>query len=124
MPDFTKIIGRAKYDTLRKFWQTKDATLVILRHAGPGRRGYDATVDVLSWWNLTKDNQLQIAESETVTRQILSEADTFGIFIPGICDPANIWKLQNIDEPRVAPSRANMRKWLFFIVPTGELLER
>lgn len=124
MPDLTSVIGHAAYDTLRKFWHGSEATLVILNHARPGRRGYDAVVDVLTGWHLTKDNELKIVESETVTREILSAADTFGIYIPKISDPAKIWKLQSIDDARVAPTLANMRKWLFFLVPTGEVLER
>jgi hypothetical protein len=121
MPDFTAPLSKG-LDAKRKVFHGTTATLSLLDHARPNRRGYDVLVDVESGWHLTKDNELHIAESATVTREKLDKATAFGIYIPIISDPAKVWAIT--DDGRKAPTYPAKRIWVFIVSPTQEPFDR
>jgi hypothetical protein len=128
MLNLTPVIARAKLDTLRKLFHGEAATLCLLDHARPNRRGYDVLIDVLGGWHLHSGKDigealvLEIAETETVTRALLDKAVAFGIYVPSISDPAKVWAI--VEDGRKAPTYPAKRIWVFVVSSTDEPLER
>jgi hypothetical protein len=117
MLNLTPVIARGKLDTLRKLFHGTDATLSLLKYARPGFKGYDILKAVPSGWHYSGGKEidepiiLEIAESETVTAELLNEATMFGI-------NGNVWIM--VEGGRQAPTYPAKRIWKFSIKPSGE----
>lgn len=128
MPDFTLPLSKG-LDARRRVFHGTTATLALLDFARPDRRGYDVLIDVPDGWHLHSGKDigelmvLEIAETETVTRELLDKAVAFGIYIPGISDPLKAWVMEG-DESRKAPTSAAKRVWIFTVSPTQEVVNR
>lgn len=124
MPDFTRALA-AGLNARRRVFHGETATLALLDHARPNRRGYDVLVNVPDDWHLHSGKDigelmvLEIAETATVTREKLNKAVAFKIFIPGISDPAKVWIMEG-DDPRKAPTYPAKKIWVFTVKPSGE----
>lgn len=123
MPDFTLPLTKG-LDARRNVFHGKTATLSLLGHARPGRKGYEVIWKVPGGWHLHGGKDigsamiLEIAESETVTRERLDQTECFAIFIPIISQPAKVWEI--VDNGRMAPTYPSKRVWTFIVLPTGE----
>lgn len=128
MPDFTLALSKA-LDARRGVFHGTTATLALLDYARPEKRGYDVLIDCESGWHLHSGKEigeamvLEIAESETLTRELLDKAVAFGIYIPNISDPEKAWVMEG-DESRKAPTYPNKRVWSFIVSPSGEVVNR
>lgn len=124
MPDFTPALAQG-LDARRRVFYGSDVRLFLLDYAAVGRKGYDALVEVSAGWHLRGGKDigeamiLEIAQRGAVTAQKLEKAVAFGIFIPGISEPAKVWKMQG-EEGRRAPTYPTKRIWTFQVIATQE----
>lgn len=129
MEDYTLALSQA-LDAKRNVFHGTSATLSLLDYARPGFKGYDVLVQVLSGWHLDSGKDigeamlLEVAESVTVTREILDKAIGFGIYIPSISDPAKVWVLAGEEDNRKAPTHPSKKKWVFTVIATQEPFEK
>lgn len=115
MPDFTNSLA-AGLDARRKVFYGATATLVLLDHARPGRRGYDAILPVTRGWHLAQSGDgelpvLELAESALVTAELIKKTVAFAINGKVYKTDANNF---------TAPTYPNKRVWKFTVKPTGE----
>lgn len=116
MPDFTAALAKG-LDARRRVFFGASATLSLMDYARPERRGYDVICDVSAGWHLSGGKEidepmiLEVAESATVTADLLDKATVFGI-------NGKIYKM--VENGRQAPSYPAKRIWRFQVTPTGE----
>jgi hypothetical protein len=116
MPDFTPALAKG-LDARRNIFYGSSATLSLMDYARPERRGYDVIRDVLSGWHLSGGKEidepliLEIAESATITAELLDKTTVFGI-------NGKIYKM--VENGRQAPTYPAKRIWRFQVTPTGE----
>jgi hypothetical protein len=120
MPDFTLALSKA-LDARRGIFFGSSATLSLMDYARPERRGYDVIADVSSGWHLSGGKEidepmiLEVAESATITAELLNKTTVFGI-------NGKIYKM--VENGRQAPTYPANRVWRFQVTPTGEQVVR
>jgi hypothetical protein len=116
MPDFTAALAKG-LDARRRVFFGATATLSLMDFATSGRRGYDIIRNVPAGWHLSGGKEidepmiLEVAESATVTAELLNKTTVFGI-------NGKIYKMA--DNGRQAPTYPAKRIWRFQVTPTGE----
>lgn len=126
--DFTPALSIA-LDARRNVFHGTSATLCLLDYAIQPRKGYDVLRAVASGWHLHSGKEpgdpmvLEIAESSTITRELLNKAQGFGIYVPVISAPEKAWVLIG-EDPRKAPTYPSKRLWFFTVIPTQEPVNR
>lgn len=120
MPDFTFALSQG-LDARRRIFHGTSATLALMDYARPGHKGYDIIINVSAGWDLSGGKEidepmiLQIAESATITADLLNKTTVFGI-------NEKIYKM--VDNGRQAPTYPAKRVWRFQVIPTGEQVMR
>jgi hypothetical protein len=118
--DFTSALAKA-LDARRQVFHGTGATLSLMDYARTGHRGYDAIRNVSAGWHLSGGKEidepmiLQVAESATITAELLDKTTVFGI-------NDKIYKL--VENGRQAPTSSSKRVWRFQVTPTGEAVMR
>jgi hypothetical protein len=116
MPDFTPALAKG-LDARRRVFFGTSATLALMDYARPGHKGYDVIRNVPAGWHLSGGRDidepmiLEIAESATITAELLDKTTVFGI-------NGKIYKM--VENGRQAPTYPAKRIWRFQVIPTGE----
>lgn len=115
MPNFTKPISKGM-NAKRKVLLGKELSLALLNHAPPTDRGYSKLADVAEGWHLKRGginevSTLEIAESVTVTAELIKKTVAFSI-------GGKVWK--RVENEYSSPVGTSFRVWRFNVQPTGE----